>query len=397
MQPFLWPPQLNKLIVTISENQYIIQRTEVIQTVSSTCNFVYSNFPLRLSIQTASPKPARYEHTKLKNYFEKLEYGNNDSVEYTYDKQGQAKYADCDIVICNAAIYHYVKNLQDVMSIVDGQSNVIASYNYDPYGNLISDEPTENTVGHLNPIRYRGYVYDTESELYYLQSRYYDPELCRFINADSYASTGQGVLGNNMFAYCRSNPINYIDLLGSRDVGFDHFKSDEIGRELLWHYLFGDGEEFPSESKHSDYLKNNKHLKKQVQAYLFSLAEALAVGESIELDVSIAVIIENGEGIIGYQYLHGTNADVGGFHMKGTITKLDNGDCIFDITYTWNDIMDPNPQYKTDIIKSNFAKWIPFANPTDYTIAISWHDISIGPAGGSSHGNTGYGWLYTHQ
>ena len=170
---------------------------------------------MRLSHQTASPKPARYEHTNINNYFQKLEYGNNDSVEYTYDKQGQAKYADCDIVICNAATYHYVKILQcDVMSIVDAQGAVIASHAYDPYGNLISDEPAENTIGHLNPIRYRGYYYDSESGLYYLQSRYYDPVIGRFLNADAFTSTGQGIIGNNMFAYCNNNPVIRSDPTG---------------------------------------------------------------------------------------------------------------------------------------------------------------------------------------
>ena len=101
------------------------------------------------------------------------------------------------------------------MSIVDAQGAVVASYEYDPYGNLISDEPAENTVGHLNPIRYRGYYYDSESELYYLQSRYYDPELGRFLNADTFVSTGQGLLGNNMFAYCLNNPIVYSDVSGA--------------------------------------------------------------------------------------------------------------------------------------------------------------------------------------
>ena len=69
-----------------------------------------------------------------------------------------------------------------------------------------------------NPLRYRGYVYDTETELYYLQSRYYDPELGRFINADALVSTGQGVLGNNMFAYCRNNPVRRKDVSGTTAV-----------------------------------------------------------------------------------------------------------------------------------------------------------------------------------
>ena len=66
----------------------------------------------------------------------------------------------------------------------------------------------------MNPFRYRGYYYDTETGLYYLQSRYYDPEIGRFINADGLVSTGQGVLGNNMFAYCENNWVNFSDPSG---------------------------------------------------------------------------------------------------------------------------------------------------------------------------------------
>ena len=74
-----------------------------------------------------------------------------------------------------------------------------------------------STLGVHNPLRYRGYVYDNETELYYLQSRYYDPDVGRFINADAFASTSQGILGNNMFAYCRNNPVSRIDPSGTYD------------------------------------------------------------------------------------------------------------------------------------------------------------------------------------
>ncbi len=68
-----------------------------------------------------------------------------------------------------------------------------------------------STLGQYNPLRYRGYVYDQETELYYLQSRYYNPEVGRFISSDIYACTGQGLLGNNMFAYCGNNPVSRAD------------------------------------------------------------------------------------------------------------------------------------------------------------------------------------------
>ena len=112
----------------------------------------------------------------------------------------------------NGTTYYYITNLQgDVMSIVDGTGAVVAEYEYDPYGNIIS---ATGELAEVNPLRYRGYIYDQECSLYYLQSRYYDPSIGRFLNADAYASTGQGVLGHNMFAYCGNNPIVRVDPTG---------------------------------------------------------------------------------------------------------------------------------------------------------------------------------------
>ena len=70
------------------------------------------------------------------------------------------------------------------------------------------------TLGAANPLRYRGYVYDTETGLYYLSRRYYNPVWGMFINADGYASTGQGFTGDNMFAYCGNEPVNRYDVGG---------------------------------------------------------------------------------------------------------------------------------------------------------------------------------------
>ena len=75
-------------------------------------------------------------------------------------------------------------------------------------------DATFGFIGDINPLRYRGYVYDQDTGLYYLQSRYYNPAWGRFISADSYISTGDGILGNNMFAYCHNNPIMFVDPTG---------------------------------------------------------------------------------------------------------------------------------------------------------------------------------------
>ncbi len=108
--------------------------------------------------------------------------------------------------------YYYVLNLQgDVVKLVDGGGTSVASYAYDAWGNILS---SSGSKAEINPLRYRGYYYDTETGFYYLQSRYYDPVTHRFINADSYSSTGQGIIGYNMFAYCNNSPVIQADHTG---------------------------------------------------------------------------------------------------------------------------------------------------------------------------------------
>ena len=133
----------------------------------------------------------------------------NDTLLFYYDSDGSATSFSY-----NGTMYFYVKNLQgDVVRIIDLSGTEVASYVYDSWGN-IKDTKGDTTVRELNPIRYRGYVYDTETSLYYLQSRYYDPFTGRFLNADAYYDTCNSVLSTNMFAYCESDPINYIDPYG---------------------------------------------------------------------------------------------------------------------------------------------------------------------------------------
>jgi len=119
-------------------------------------------------------------------------------------------------IVYNGTSYYYVTNLQgDVVGIVNQSGNQLVAYTYDAWGNVLTTTGSSaNTLGKYNPLRYRGYVYDTETKLYYLQSRYYNPEWGRFINADAFAATGQGILGNNMFAYCNNNPVSYSDNAG---------------------------------------------------------------------------------------------------------------------------------------------------------------------------------------
>lgn len=86
-----------------------------------------------------------------------------------------------------------------------------------------------STLGLYNPLRYRGYVYDRESGLYYLQSRYYNPEWGRFLNHDVVFDYDVGVQGYNLFTYCGNNPINRIDISGadSREIDADEENADD--------------------------------------------------------------------------------------------------------------------------------------------------------------------------
>ena len=113
---------------------------------------------------------------------------------------------------------YYYDFTNRLMRYVESGTNYDHSvgYTYDAWGRLLTTTGTmANTLGYLNPLRYRGYIYDQETDLYYLQTRYYDPNLGCFLNADALVSTGQGILGNNMFAYCLNNPINMEDVSGA--------------------------------------------------------------------------------------------------------------------------------------------------------------------------------------
>ena len=116
--------------------------------------------------------------------------------------------------------YYYVRNGQnDIIGILNSSGSQVVAYVYDSWGKVISVTGSlAATIGATNPFRYRGYYYDTESELYYLQSRYYDPVTCRFISADSQLNPGTGLTGMNLYAYCCNNPVLMIDNEGNRPV-----------------------------------------------------------------------------------------------------------------------------------------------------------------------------------
>jgi len=114
--------------------------------------------------------------------------------------------------------YFYEKNLQgDIIGIYDEDGNKVGAYSYDAWGNCtIKNDVSDARIGEVNSFRYRGYYFDADLGLYYLKSRYYDPVIGRFINADevSYLGANGDLCAFNLFAYCANNPINIVDSSG---------------------------------------------------------------------------------------------------------------------------------------------------------------------------------------
>lgn len=140
-----------------------------------------------------------------------------DTLNYLYSPDGQMIG-----VSRNGYNYYYMRNAQgDVIALYNCYGDINSRYVYDSWGRLLSVTNASGTpitdqthIAHVNPIRYRGYYYDKETGLFYVGSRYYDPEIGRFINADDVDILDGGndhMLENNLFAYCFNNPVNMTD------------------------------------------------------------------------------------------------------------------------------------------------------------------------------------------
>ena len=139
---------------------------------------------------------------------------NGNVLNFFYDGAGRPAY-----FTCGNATYYYVTNLQgDVIASLDSTGTVVVNYHYDAYGVLVEiGGPAAGILGTLNPLTYRGYVYDHETGLYYLQSRYYNPVIKRFISADTTAvltADLMSIYNKDLYSYCDNNPVVRVDTEG---------------------------------------------------------------------------------------------------------------------------------------------------------------------------------------
>ena len=186
-----------------SKNYSFMKGTQVLAAymTSSSTNYTYD----------ASGRLIREQYTEIFNDLS----SNSREIIYLYDENGVIGVMYSYNGSTSAA-YFYRRNLQgDVTAIYNREGNRVGEYAYDAWGNCTILSGASNDLVNNNPIRYRGYYFDAESGVYFLNARYYNPQWRRFISPDStdYLDP-ESVNGLNLYAYCNNDPVNYADPSG---------------------------------------------------------------------------------------------------------------------------------------------------------------------------------------
>jgi len=166
--------------------------------------------------------------------------------------------------------------------------------------------------------------------------------------------------------------------------GGTHSDYDWAGGAILERYLDGGGDwVIDNDPNWREYMQGNETLSNDLQSRALDTAQKIFMSgsDSLAIDEQYPMEIENGEGIVGYQYLHGTNANVGDFQRQGGAQMKPDGKGGYTVTltmrYTWNDVIDPNPQYATDQWKSKIAEIITLGQAEAYDMHIAWEETTV--------------------
>ena len=180
------------------------RQLQKMQKAGVTAEFVYNADGLRVQ-KTVNGVATKYTlHGKNVVHMT----SGTDELHFFYDAQNRPA-----VVVYNGTAYAYVKSLQgDILAILDENGNTVVSYGYDAWGApLWCTGELAETLGKVQPFRYRGYVFDEETGLYYLRSRYYNPRWGRFANADAEIAVEAKLWDAKLFLYCANNPVRYTD------------------------------------------------------------------------------------------------------------------------------------------------------------------------------------------
>ena len=203
--------------------------------------FEYNSAGIRIGKTVGTDKTVEYllDGTKIIREIRKVNGTVTETLLYYYNTDG-----DVIGLNYNGTDYYYGRNMQgDILYIYNTSGEIVTTYAYDAWGSIVSQTGTlSSTVGEANPFRYRGYYLDSETGLYYLQSRYYDPTVGRFLNADdvNYLDVDRLALDNNLYAYCENDPVQCDDVSGHGKIlaiGFQFAISVgkfTLGIEGLW-------------------------------------------------------------------------------------------------------------------------------------------------------------------
>ena len=310
--------------------------------------------------------------------------------------------------------YYLYDQRGSVTGITNEEGQLYQSYRYGAYGEI-----TFGTPQYENEYTYNGESYNPNIESQYLRARYYYVVTATFLTEDSYLGNIVEPLTLNRYVYCVASPLNYVDPSGHFIINWKEVQrlskeflednKDEIiqwgiknvlnpddeGEELILNYLYGEEKEIYIDTW-GDYMMANEVFAQHVSQYIIPIGNSLALGESIEVDTKINIIIlKEGSQYLGYNLLYGSNADAGGFQAIGVISKGKDGTIRYEMSYIFNDIMDPNYDYIGDKKKEAILKSLKdFCGFTlnEYTVHVSWNDVTIISPSGSNEG-----WLSVYQ
>lgn len=337
----------------------------------TTIQYQYDHNGLRVGkVVTASGVTTTTEYTLNGKLIAAMKQGSN-RLHFFYDAQGRPAMVDF-----NGVIYTYAHSYQgDIIGILDNTGAAVVTYHYDAWGKpLATGGSMAATLGKLNPFRYRGYVYDEETGLYYLRSRYYNPTWSRFISSDTVMGEVGALGSHNLFAYCRNNPVmkfdpnGYFDLKSLYIVEYwlgkllaSIITEDKFGYTVMERWFNGMGQKvtITDNDEWNQFLLANKRfvnrIKQNAGAAVFNSTYTFNVkNEWLGLDLS-----DYGEGDYwsGYGLINGTNQQYGGFSVSGTVQHVENNLYHVVATYELNDYVDPG-SYRLDKIYAEGARFL---------------------------------------